>query len=340
MFGGGSQSTTSADSGSTLGKGTPGVRVVGRTVPIMGGGVRFSWPGVSIHARFVGTQVSMNSSDGNLNRFTVVVDGGAPKTVTTSGATSLQLAAGLPDATHDLMVWRNTEASAGVTEFRGFSDFGAGGMLLAPPPGRERRIEVIGDSLSAGAGDEGTSTSCSPGIDAFTNNYLAYGSVAARSVQADLVTIAWSGIGVYRSYSPSEPTMPERYDYAIPNDGSVWDFSQYQPQVVVINLGTNDFGSGNPGQPYVDAYVDFVKHVRSKYESANFILIDMYGGERATAIDEVISASHGSGETKIEMLSFSSVPNNNTACNQHPNAAAHQAMGQLLAERLQSLMGW
>jgi lysophospholipase L1-like esterase len=207
----------------------------------------------------------------------------------------------------------------------------------APP---DRRIEAIGDSLSADAGVEGTSTSCSPNIDAFTNNYLAYGSVAARSLKAEVVTIAWSGIGVYRSYAASDPTMPARYDYAIPNDRSAWDFSKYQPHVVVINLGTNDFGSGNPGQAYVDAYVGFAQHVRSKYASANMILIDMYGGERATAIDRVVTALKSAGESKVEMLSFNSVPNNNTACNQHPNAAAQKAMGELLAQRIKSLMSW
>lgn len=228
----------------------------------------------------------------------------------------------------------------GATTFSGFSNFGTGGALLAPSAPPDRRIEVVGDSLSAGAGVEGTSTSCSPNIDAFTNNYLAYGSVAARTVSADLSTIAWSGIGVYRNYSSGSPTMPQRYDYAVPNDNSAWDFSKYQPQVTVINLGTNDFGSGNPGQPYVDAYVAFVKHIRTKYATTKFILIDMYGGERLTAINNVVSTLKSGGESQVESLSFSSVPNNNTACNSHPNTAAQKAMGAILAARLKSLMNW
>jgi lysophospholipase L1-like esterase len=119
-----------------------------------------------------------------------------------------------------------------------------------------------------------------------------------------------------------------------------WDFSKYQPHVVVINLGTNAFGSGNPGQAYVDAYVGFVQHVRSKYASANMILIEEYGGDRATAIDRVVTALKSAGESKVEVLSFSSVPNNNTACNQHPNASAQKAMGELLAARIKPLMSW
>jgi lysophospholipase L1-like esterase len=286
-----------------------------------------------------GTSDSAGTASGG-TRFTVVVDGGAPKTVTTSSQSQLLLASGLSNGAHDLVVWRNTEAAMGVTEFMGLTGFGSGGALLPSAPAPDRRIEVIGDSLSVAAGVEGASTTCNPSIDAFTNNYLAYGSVAARALKADIVTIAWSGIGVYMSYGGTAPTMPARYDYAIPGDHTAWDFSRYQPHVVVLNLGTNDFAKGNPGQPYVDAYVSFVQYVRSKYATAQLVLIDMYGGDRSTAINSVVSTLKKAGVTSVEALSFSSVPNNNTACNSHPNAAAHGAMANILATRLRSLMGW
>jgi lysophospholipase L1-like esterase len=322
--------------------GSPGVRVVGRTASgSAAGALRFSWPGVNIHARFDGTQVSMNLDDGsNKNRFSVVVDGAAPKTVTTSpGQTSMTLAAGLSNGAHDLVVWRNTEASIGVTQFSGFSSFGPAGALLAPDPAAGRRIEVIGDSLSVGAGVEGDAT-CAGGIDAYTNNYLAYGSVAARAMGADVVTIAWSGIGVYRNYDGSTSnTMPARYPFAIPNDGTPWDFSRYQPDVVVINLGTNDFGSGDPGTPYETAYVAFVRAVRAKYANAQFVLIDMYGGNRLTRINDVVGTLKSGGESKVETLSVSSAQNN-LGCNGHPNVAGQAAMGAVVASGLKSLLGW
>ncbi|MGC4065210.1 MAG: SGNH/GDSL hydrolase family protein [Polyangiaceae bacterium] len=337
---GGSSSGGPANGGT--GTDTPRWRIVGRTSPgSTSSAIRFSWPGVYVNARFTGTRASMILSDGsNKNRFTIVVDGGAPKTATTiPGQTTLPLAAGLTDGSHDIAIWRNTEASMGVTQFTALSDFGPSGGLLAPPSAPSRRIEVIGDSLTVGAGNEGTS-SCPGGIDAFTNNYLAYGSVAARSVNADVVTIAWSGIGVYRNYDGSTTdAMPSRYPYAIPNDASAWDFTRYQPHVVVFNLGTNDFGAGDPGTAYETAYVSFIKTVRTKYPNAHFILIDMYGGTRLTRINNVVGALKAGGDSRVETLSLSSVQNN-LGCNQHPNVAAHAAMGNVLATRLKALMGW
>ncbi len=334
--GGSAGSSGTGGSGNQVGA----VRVIGRTAPgSTAGSVRFSWPGVHIRGRFSGTQVSMDLSDGsNKNRFTVVVDGGAPKTVTTTTATSLSLATGLPNGTHEILIWRNTEVGFGVTQFNGLSSFGSGGALLAPAAAPDRRIEVIGDSLSAGAGVEGDAA-CAGGIDSYTNNYLAYGSVAARAVAAEVVTIAWSGIGVFRNCCDTGPTMPQRYPYSVSSTNTAWDFSLYQPQVVVINLGTNDFGPGDPGTPYETAYVDFVKSVRTKYANASFVLIDMYGGNRQTRIDNVVLALKSGGESKVEMLSVNSAQNN-LGCGQHPNVAGQAAMGAVLATRLKSLMNW
>jgi len=333
-------------SGGGGGRGSPAVRVVGRTG--MGpaiGSLQYAWPGVNIHADFTGTQASMlvDDASGN-NRVTVVVDGGAPKTISLpAGQATVSLASGLTSATHEIVIWRNTEASpGGLTTFTGLTGFGATGGLLPPPSAPARRIEVVGDSLSVGAGVEGDAT-CTGGIDAYTNNYLAYGSIAARAVSADVVTIAYSGIGVYRNFGETTPTaasltMPRRYPYAIP-DTVLWDFSLYQPQVVVINLGTNDFGPGDPGTPFETAYVSFVQAVRGKYPDTYFILIDMYGGMRLTRLNDVLTTLKSGGESKAEVLSLNAVQNN-LGCNQHPNIAGQQGMGNVLAARMRVVMGW
>jgi lysophospholipase L1-like esterase len=257
---------------------------------------------------------------------------------TTSGQTSYPLATALPAGEHRVIVWRSTEVfDSGTTDFVGIRDFGEGGELLAPPPAPERRIEVIGDSISVGAGLEGGAANCGANKNS-TDNYYAYGSVAARAVGADIATIAYSGIGVYRSYGGSDPTMPARYDRALPASDGAWDFSKYQPHVVVINLGTNDFGSGDPGQAFVDAYVTFAKHVRSKYPDAYFILAAMYANHE-TAIGNVVNKLKSDGGSKVELLKLAAVQNNK-GCAQHPDKAAQEAMGQLLATRLKAVMNW
>jgi hypothetical protein len=227
----GADATGSEGGGDADGSGdadAPGVRIVGRAITGTAG-PRFEWSGTNLAARFTGTQVSVELNDGaNLNEFDVVVDGTVQANlVTRSGTTTYALANGLADETHDLLLWRRTEASYGYTEFLGLTGFSAGGALLAPPPAPAHRIEIVGDSISCGYGIEGTSSCTNAQLESIENNYLAYGSIAARSLGADVVTVAWSGIGVYRNYDevgPSTNTKPDRYDYSIPTTLTAWDF--------------------------------------------------------------------------------------------------------------------
>lgn len=319
----------------------PGVRIVGRTAD-GAQGPRFEWPGVSIEARFTGTQVSIELDDaGNENQFEVIIDGERlQKLVTAAGQTTYELASGLSDAEHDLVVWRRTEAYYNATEFLGLTDFGSGGALLAPPPARERRIEVIGDSISVGYGIEGT-PECS-GTQSNENNYLSYSSVAARLLDADLVTIAWSGIGMYRNYDeegPSSDAMPARYDFALPTSNTPWDFSQYRPDAVVINLSSNDYSTrGDPGQPYIDAYVEFLHHVRENYPDA-YIFCLIQWSTSGPNTETVVATLQNEGDANIEAFDIN-VDTGENACEGHPDVEKAAAMGQKLADHMRTVLGW
>jgi hypothetical protein len=335
--------------GSPGGSGVPAARIVGRTAPGTMGGTRFEWSGSNVSARFMGTQVSVELNDGsNGNSFEVVVDGGTPKQMfTVAGQTIYSLATGLTSGMHDVLLWRDSEAMFGPTEFIAFTGFGAGGALLppAPPPGRS--IEIVGDSFSCGAGIL-SATNCGSSIK-IENHYLSYGAIAAREVTADLVTIAWSGIGVWRNYGTATPTpntvMPARYNYAIPTTQTAWDFSKYQPDVVIMNLNNNDFSVGDPGQPYIDAYLKLTRHIRSNYPNATFIhVIEWKTGSTtdqsaATTVNAMVATLKAGGDPKHNV--FDMRPYANTKqCGGHPDMAASQAMGDALAANLRTVMGW
>jgi len=118
-----------------------------------------------------------------------------------------------------------------------------------------------------------------------------------------------------------------RYPYAIPNDDTPWNFSLYQPDVVVINLGRTTSGRGILGPLTKTPTSRLWQTIRSKYANAYFILIDMYGGIRLTRVNDVVAALKSGGETKVEVVSVSSAQNN-LGCNQHPNVAGQAAMGR------------
>lgn len=316
----------------------PGVRFVGR-VDTVDGGTRFEWPGVSFHANFTGASVAMDLNDSFATEFAVFVDGTEhPKVVASAGRKSYPLASGLSSGMHELEVWRRSESTVGLSEFYGLT-FDPGGALLAPPAPLSRRIEIIGDSITVGYGNEGM-PGCTYSNDT-ENNYLAYGSVAARTVGAELSTVAWSGLGMYRNYGDigaAAKPLPFYYDDALATVPTPWNFSLFIPDLVVINLGTNDSSThGDPGQPYIDAYVAFIQHVRSKYASAWIICIDAAAGVTSD-IAQVVSTIKTAGDAKVE--AFPLTGQNGSGCDGHPNIASDALMGASLAGEIRRVMAW
>jgi hypothetical protein len=72
--------------------------------------------------------------------------------------------------------------------------------------------------------------------------------------------------------------MPELYPLVAPYGAqktAQWDFSKWQPDIVVVNLGTNDFAVSAPDEKsYVGAVVDFIRFVRGKYSAAKIVMLD------------------------------------------------------------------
>src|SRR5690606_10796393 len=125
---------------------------------------------------------------------------------------------------------------------------------------------------------------------------------------ADVVTIAYSGIGVSRSYNGA-PVMSTRYDHAVDNNQSAWDFSRYQPHVVLMNLGTNDYNGGDPGSDYETEYVKLIEHVRNNYTDAQLLLLIQYQSHSARVNAVVAAVKSADPNAKIESLELFGVAN-------------------------------
>lgn len=318
----------------------PAIHYVGRHDASDPGHVRMGWSGVGAVFRFTGTGASVRLDDKG-RYFTVVVDGAVQATLATSpGEQSYPLAQGLPAGEHTIELYRRTEGSFGPTVLLGVD---LEGELLAPPP-VQRRIEIIGDSITCGYGDEGVSP-CNFSAET-ENHYLTYGAVAARALGAELSTVAWSGKGVVNNFGDDvfEP-LPTIYDRLLASDAAPWDFS-WQPDAVVINLGTNDFSTGNdpPEAVFVPAYVGFLEHLRSVYPDAFILAIapTLFGAEAqmvAGYLQSAVDQRHAAGDAAVAFADVN-VEWIGSGCDGHPTVATHAAMGAKLAATLQAQLGW
>ena len=318
------------------------VHKIGRFDTTDPNGPRFAFPGSAVGTTFDGTGVSVSLVEAGENYFDVIVDDGAPTTLhTTSAQTSYPLAQGLAAGTHTVWIVRRTESLQGVDQFKGFT--AENGSLVSSPIPHTHRIEMIGDSITCGYGDLGAGPSC--GFSADTEDEdLAWGAVAAKALGARHTAIAYSGRGVYRNADGSTTgVMPEIWMRTFADDpNSTWDFTRNVPDVVVVNLGTNDFALGDPGSAFTNAYASFLGQVRTAYPNAYIVCVvgPMLAGSELTAAETDIQsaiATTGDAKTSFLELPTQSAP---YGCGYHPTTATQAAMAAALVTQIQQVTGW
>ena len=243
------------------------------------------WSGSSIKIEFQGTEISATLQDekGN-NYYNIIIDNDSIYTLhTNSNKTTYQLVDDLEEGKHTVQIFKRTEWNKGKTSFYGFS-FKEKSKVY-PIAKKKIAIEFYGDSITSGYAVDDNSGGDSPD-SIYTNSYNSYASVTARYFDADYTCISRGGIGIMVSWYPL--IMPEMYDRIDPNDVTgKWDFTQSNPDIVIINLFQNDswlvnkpdhasfkskFGKEKPSDEFiVKSYSDFVKTIRNKYPNASII---------------------------------------------------------------------
>ncbi len=305
------------------------------------------WQGSSILFRFKGATASILLQDkSGLNAFNVIIDGqdqNAKVVQCARGVERYLLAEGLPAGEHTIEVFKRTEWCQGATVFKGLILDGDG-TLAPPPPPPTRGIECYGDAITSGMGNE-CAKGEAEGDLAKKNNYLAYGAILSRSLKARYSCISRTGIGLMAGFTPY--TMPQMYNRLDPDDPeSLWDFSRFTPDVVVVNLMQNDkskIKSLNPvpgENEIIAAYVNFIKELRGHYPHASLfcVLGPMHATQKGSPWPGYLQkAVKQLRQTDQKVYQFLFDYNGTGA---HPKVAEHHAMAASLGAFIKTTMRW
>ena len=334
----------------------------------------FNFPGTTIEANFQGASLKMMCRP-MTGYFMAQVDGSEPFKVGFNAERDsvVTLATALPKGVHHVKVMYVIEGLFRNPEFRGFV-LDKGCKLVEAPALSERKIEFIGNSITCGYGVESIEMS-DPFEDETENHWLTYANIVSDSLKAQHTSISRSGIGVYRNYdgpkTGSAENMPWQYEYTLFNKhDEKWDFAKYQPQLVCINLGTNDLSTDNYDiQLYEKNYRMFLTTVRSKYPDAKIVLLTgpMLGkkesSEQRAALDRICADANKSGFTLVnktvvdkkgkikkakklgdkEIYRFDFTFQKGDlgyGASWHPSKLQHQKMAKELLPFLKNLMNW
>ena len=323
----------------------------------------WNFPGIQIMAVFEGTSLKMMAKPQS-GYFMAQIDQAEPFKVAFRGECDsvVTLATALPEGRHLVRLMYVIEGYELYPEFWGFV-LDKGRQLVEAPSFPSRKIEFIGNSITCGYGNEGLKKE--EHFDYATeNHYYSYASITARNLEAQHWVVARSGIGAYRNYgepksgSPGS-CMPVQYEftgYAWKPDlrkeasflSEKWDFSRYQPDVVCINLGTNDLSTNNYDLSLLkQGYRKLLKMVRQHNPNAKIVFLTgsmLYNQELKEAIqilDEIADEARKAGDKEVYRFDMPHIDGEEFFGNDyHPNIYQDEKMAGELTAYLRKLMNW
>ena len=246
-----------------------------------------------------------------------------------------------------------SEASQSTLGVRIFAD----GEIL-PVPDKQKKIEFIGDSITCGYSVDGNfSQVFSTSTENVTKTY-AY--LAAKALDADACFTCFSGFGIHSGYTGSGERnasilVPDWYekvgfcDHIIPGHRRVneydWDFSLFVPDVIVINLGTNDISycGNDPVRQtcFQEDYISFLGTVRRRNPEAWILCtLGLMGTTLNGRVKEAVDLyKKETGDPRISFFPLQDqLSSDGYVPDYHPTALTHEKAAEKLIPVLRELI--
>ena len=221
---------------------------------------------------------------------------------------------------------------------------------VKPTEKKKLKIEVIGDSITAGYGVEGANQY--ENFKTTTENFSkSYAYLTAQKLDADYSIVCYSGHGIVSGYSTgdknSEALLPPEYTKISKNSDypGEWDFDNFQPDIIVINLGTNDINyvTKEPekrNDEFIEEYANFLNIVREN-NPKSYILCTvgiMGGGDEIYPL--IVKAIELVGDDKISSYK-STVQNMNDGLGSdwHPSLKTQTYNSYVLSDKICNALG-
>lgn len=218
----------------------------------------WTYPGTFVRMKFKGTQlfIHVRNKHNYWNNYLGVAEGDAQTKLLLPEEGEAMIEIPLQttqDNIHEVTIFKRQDACHELTilgfEINCNTDDEC--ELLEASPLPPRRIEVYGDSVSAGEVSEAIDyvAKADPEHNGeYSNSWYSYAWIAARKLDAQLHDIAQGGVALLDNtgwyHEPDYIGMEQvwnkmRYN---PDYGTVkdWDFSKYTPDIVIVAIGQND----------------------------------------------------------------------------------------------------
>jgi hypothetical protein len=359
----------------------PSVRWVGRKLLMPNNGYAVDWEGAAAkltvtNATFLTATIADNSRKGA--RFAVYFNNTASTSANTADAAPNLLVGRLltsaGSGTYPLVTGRGSTVEETITvtlqlltepafigdaspeETLTIAGFETDGVVGPAPPASARRIEYLGDSLTAGYGSgfdfPAGAVACGAGtmINDVANSY---GAQLCNAFGADCQWEAVSGVTLEEG-GEGLGGLPSQWPFVLGSmTSSGWanatvlqDFGAWVPQAIVINLGENDWPKPRGGVTgFTAAYVAFVETIVASYavpvsQIVFFATIGPHEKGQSEGIIPAVSQLAAAGYTISFLNATVQEDLYPKGCGGHPGPSVHKAMAARAQPVLAEVMGW
>ena len=343
------------------------VKYLGRTyfsdnilwLALSGSGIEFTFQGRYLELYLQGDDnVSVQTTDDKARVAVFINDIRVADEMITKEETSLVLIDNPFAASYHVRVIKLSEAPMSIV---GISRLAADTeAVFTPTEEAAHKIEFIGDSITCGYGidDSNLEHAFSTATEDVTK---AYAYLTAQALHADYSMVSYSGHGIISGYTETdEPKTSElvppfypligfsRGTYkgnAITNQS--WDFSAFCPDLIVLNLGTNDDSYcqdiKSRQEEFALQYTAFLKELRTVNPHA--VILCTYGimNDRLHSYIEKAIADYKkqSGDNRIYQLHFTlQTEADGYVVNFHPSIKTHHMAAWTLVQKIKEIMNW
>ena len=314
----------------------------GRTEPGTDGtGVQLRSFATGFEVRFWGTALKVKMTGAGSN-FSVFIDGetNAEAKVMNLSADGnqgeLTLAEFDEPGIHRVKILKRNQEDLGINTLTGISVTGGG--LLAPETNYTMKIEVYGDSITCGHGAMRGNASDATTM-AYDNGLGTYAYLAATELGAEFRAFAKSGLGLYTNPYGDTKWLKDIYGNVSRSSNTPYAAEAYVPDVIIINIGTNDCWAGNGSngnvpynaEDFKAAYIQFVKDLAARYEGHDiqfFLCSGMMESALAAPIASIVNTLSEEG------FDVHAVVLNRTTSGGHPVYDEHKKSAEILVNAI------
>ncbi len=248
----------------------------------------------------------------------VSVDGGAAIKKELGGGQTV-IAENLSSGEHTVRIFTYSQHSRPV-----ISGFVLDSEAQLLPAEKRKTIEFIGDSVTEGYTGENADS-----------HILSYAHLTAERLGWDRNIVALGGITVTPGYGyfTDKTGMLNRYfkSEMYGENADLWDVKSFVPDMIVINLGTNDRGISS--DKIIDSYALFLQKLREAYTNTPlFVLVPFcHDTQLAIVMEKAVEQTKAENVHLIETASWQIDPGSD---NTHPDKEEHVKIAEKLSEIL------